>query len=116
MLEASAAAWNRGDLDRFLDDYAEDATFVGGSGLIRGVAELERRYRAAYWTDAGPRDTLRFADIRVTPLGPDHALAVGRFILTAPDGAVTSTGFFTLVLVRTGSGWRIVHDHSSEIG
>lgn len=117
MLDASADAWNRGDLAGFLNDYAEDATFVGGSGLIRGVDEIERRYRASYWSGDGPPELLSFEDIRVTPLGADHALAVGRYILEDRDsGRQTATGIFTLVLARTPDGWRIIHDHSSASG
>ncbi|HEX7051075.1 MAG TPA: hypothetical protein VF188_12780 [Longimicrobiales bacterium] len=47
MLEASAEAWNRGDLDGFLRDYqsARTTTFVGGSGIVRGPDEIRRRYQ-----------------------------------------------------------------------
>ena len=40
------------------------------------------------------------------------ALATGRFLLTG-GGEPDQTGWFTLVCVRTGAGWRAVHDHSS---
>lgn len=114
MLDASADAWNRGDLQGFLDDYADDAAFVTSTGVIRGRDQIERRYRDGYWSGDGPPDLLSFEDIRVTPLGPDHALAVGRYILEGRDsGEETSTGIFSLVLVRTAGGWRIIHDHSS---
>lgn len=114
MLHASAEAWNRGDLDAFIADYAEDATFVGSTGLIRGAAEIRRRYAEGYWSGGTPPDALRFdlLDVRVT--GPGTATAVGRYILYDRESTeTTGTGLFTLALARTGGEWKILHDHSS---
>lgn len=116
MLEASAESWSRGDLDGVLDDYldTEETTFVGGSGVVRGTDEIRRRYTAGYWSTGRPEHRLRFDAIEVRPLGDDHALAIGRYILESPDtGETAATGFFTLVLTRTHAGWKILHDHSS---
>ncbi|MBW3555144.1 MAG: nuclear transport factor 2 family protein [Gemmatimonadetes bacterium] len=114
MLHASAEAWNRGDLDGFLADYAEDATFVGSTGLIRGAAEIRRRYAEGYWSGGTPPDALRFEmlDVRVT--GPATATAVGRYILYDRETSeTTGTGLFTLSLGRIEGEWKILHDHSS---
>lgn len=117
MLNASARSWNEGDLTGFVDDYADDATFVGSSGLVRGRAEIERRYRASYWASGKPADALRFENIEVTLLGSDHALAVGRYVLyDRQSGVTTASGIFSLVLHQTPEGWRIIHDHSSAAG
>lgn len=114
MLHASADAWNRGDLDGYMADYAEDATYVGSTGLVRGAAEIRRRYAEGYWSGGTPPDALRFEmlDVRVT--GPGTATAVGRYILYDRDSAgTTGTGLFTLSLGRIGGAWKILHDHSS---
>ena len=114
MLDASAEAWNRGDLDGYIEDYAPDATFVGSDGLIRGSAEIRRRYAEGYWSGGTPPDALRFEilDVRVT--GPGTATAVGRYILYDRDsGASTGTGMFSLSLGKIGGVWKILHDHSS---
>jgi uncharacterized protein (TIGR02246 family) len=117
MLDASARAWNDGDLAGYVDDYAPDATFVGSSGLVRGRAAIEQRYRASYWASGRPADALRFEDLQVTLLGKDHALAVGRYILyDRQSGATTASGIFSLVLRHGPNGWRIIHDHSSAAG
>ncbi|HEX6938652.1 MAG TPA: nuclear transport factor 2 family protein [Longimicrobiales bacterium] len=116
MLQASADAWNRGDLDGFLDDYLQNdsTTFTGASGTIHGTDEIRQRYIAGYWSTGRPAHRLSFEGIEVRPLGRDHALALGRYVLTEPDGTgVASTGYFTLVLSRTDHGWKIIHDHSS---
>ena len=116
MLHASAESWNAGDLDGFLDDYLDSAgtAFVGGSGVTRGVAAIRDRYRRSYWSTGRPPHALRFEDLEVSPLGERHALALGRYVLADREtGAPAATGIFSLVLLRTEQGWRIIHDHSS---
>jgi uncharacterized protein (TIGR02246 family) len=116
MLTASAASWNAGDLEGFLDDYLDAPTtaFVGGT-VTRGVAEIRRRYQASYWRTGKPEQDLRFEDVDVRMLGPAHALALGRYVLVDPQTKTTeATGWFSLVLSREPTGWKIIHDHSSE--
>lgn len=116
-MEMSAEAWNQGDLDGFLATYlpSEETTFVGRNGLIRGKDAIRETYRQSYWRDGGPpRGLLSFRDMEVRPLGEEHALATGRYVLTdRATGAQSATGIFTLVLRRTTDGWRIIHDQSS---
>lgn len=115
MLHASAAAWTRGDLDRFLDDYAVEATFVGSSGLMEGRERIRQAYLTGYWASGMPAQGLRFELLNVRPVGSDAAVAVGRYELfdreTSESGA---RGLFSLTLLRTADGWKIVHDHSSS--
>jgi len=123
MLRSSAASWNSGDLDGFLDDYwnSEELTFSGGTGVTRGWEGVRTRYLESYWAPGVSRDSLRFEEIEVLPLRDEQALALGRYVLFRPedDGAVASTGFFSLVLQKQDGRWKIIHDHTSaspEIG
>lgn len=117
MLQASAGSWNGGDLNGFLDDYwrSDELTFSGATGVTRGWDDVLARYRESYWAPGTARDSLRFEEMEVTPLGDDHALALGRYVLYRPEdgGAVASTGFFSLVLRRVDGRWKIIHDHTS---
>ena len=114
MLEASAAGWNRGDLDAFMEVYKEDSqtTYVGGTGLRRGYEAIRQRYEPLFGSDAD-RDSLRFEDLTVRRVADDVAVGVARWVLHR-GGEVTGAGPFTLVLQRTTGGWKIVHDHSSS--
>jgi uncharacterized protein (TIGR02246 family) len=116
-LQASAGEWNRGNLDGFLVPYSDDAgtTFVGSSGLVRGKEAIRQKYVASYFHPGGTLPgNLSFADIDVRPLGDDHALAVGRWIISdRASGRQTAAGIFSLVFEHTSQGWRIIHDHSS---
>lgn len=114
----SAAGWNEGDMDRFLAIYSDapETSFVGSGGLLRGRASMEERYREAYdWSQPDPaeRGVLTFETEDMRPLGPDHALYIGRYILTYPDDREPATGFTSLVFAREDGTWKIIADHSS---
>ena len=117
-MEDSAAGWNEGDMDRFLTIYSDapDTSFVGSGGLVRGKPAMEERYREAYdWsqTDPGERGTLSFETVDFRPLGRDHALYIGRYILTYADDREPASGLTSLVFEHEHDGWKIVADHSS---
>lgn len=114
MLARSAAAWNRGDLDGFMDDYARDSltSYVAAGRVVYGWQTLYDRYQANYFAPGRSRDSLAFSDLRVRGLGPRAALATARFGLYRGD-SVTASGPFTLILERRGERWYIIHDHTS---
>jgi len=113
LLEQSARAWNAGDLDGFLITYARDSatTFLSVRGLTHGFAAIRDRY-AARFEPGAERDSLRFTDVELRPLGADHLLVTARYVLERGD-SVTATGPFTVVWERRPEGWRMIHDHSS---
>ena len=55
---------------------------------------------------------LSFDRITVRPLGENHALATGHFLLSG-GGEADRSGWFSLTWEKTAAGWQIVHDHSS---
>lgn len=115
-IQKSAEDWNRGDLDAWVSQYLDspETTFAGRDGFLHGREAIREMYRGAYWKSGPPRGRLTFEQVEVRALGPGHALANGRYVLSDPGtGARTATGLFSLVMVRTAQGWRVIHDHSS---
>jgi uncharacterized protein (TIGR02246 family) len=114
MLERSAGAWNRGDLDGFMDDYLRSptTTYIGSSGRLAGWEAIRARYAPLFQAGA-LRDSLRFERVAARPLGDAYAVATARYVLFR-EGNVTGSGPFTIVLWRTDEGWRIVHDQSAS--
>lgn len=110
----SADAWNRGDLEAFISDYAPDTltTFVSGGHLRRGFTFIRQNY-APRFAPGAVRDSLRFEEFDVRRLSPTLALVTARFILYRA-GATTASGPFTLVMERRPDGWKILHDHTSS--
>ena len=74
--------------------------------FIRGVY-------APRFAPGGKRDSLHFEELEVRPLSATLALVTARFILQR-NGAITSSGPFTLVMESRPEGWKILHDHSSS--
>jgi ketosteroid isomerase-like protein len=112
VMVAQEAAWNRGDVDAFMNGYAHSRTivFVSGDMLTRGWQTVRDRYKKKYAT-AQQMGQLKFSDLEITPLGNDAAVALGRWELERK--ADHPHGRFTLIFRRTPEGWRIVHDHTS---
>jgi ketosteroid isomerase-like protein len=112
VMSAQSAAWNRGDIDGFMDGYdRSNATeFVSGDKLTRGWQTVRDRYRKKY-DSREKMGTLTFSELKITPLGTDAALVLGRWTLVRK--ADKPHGIFTLLFRRTPAGWRITHDHTS---
>ena len=113
VLEAQAAAWNRGDVEAYMDGYdrSPKTEFVGGDSITRGWQEVFDRYKKRYDTRE-KMGTLTFSDLEITVLGDDAALVLGRWRLKRASDEPHGT--FTLLFRKTKAGWRIVHDHTSS--
>jgi beta-aspartyl-peptidase (threonine type) len=114
VLHEQVAAWNAGDLDRFLDTYwdSDELIFFSGGTINQGRQAVAARYRKTYQAKGKEMGQLTFADLEVLPLGPDAALARGRWrVVTAKEKL---EGLFTLLLRKLPGGWKIVHDHTSR--
>ena len=112
VLTAQQDAWNRGDIDAFMNGYARSAStvFVSQDEVSRGWETVRDRYRVKY-SDRTKMGTLSFSEIDVTMLSPDAAVVLGRWRLKRANDE--PHGRFTLIFKRLPEGWRIVHDHTS---
>jgi uncharacterized protein (TIGR02246 family) len=112
VLTAQQDAWNRGDIDAFMNGYARSAStvFVSQDEVSRGWETVRDRYRVKY-SDRTKMGTLSFSEIEVTMLSPDAAVVLGRWKLKRENDE--PHGRFTLIFKRLPEGWRIVHDHTS---
>ena len=113
VLEAQAVAWNRGDIDGFMEGYARSpkTTFVSGNEVRRGWQTVRDRYAKKY-DSREKMGTLTFSGVEITRLGDDTAIALGSWSLQGKDDQ--PHGKFTLLFRRLPEGWRIVMDHTSS--
>ena len=88
VLNDQVAAWNRGDLDGFMDGYWRDEklTFTSGDKVTKGweadtraVSEASTRLRTGRTTGGTPRT--RFEELDVESFSPTAALVRGRYVL-----------------------------------
>lgn len=115
VLDAQAAAWNKGDLDGFMAGYwnNEKLTFISGGEIRRGWKTTKERYEKRYQADGKDKlGQLSFTELEVEIFGPEAALVHGKYTLVR--GEKSDTGRFTLALRKFADGWRIVHDHTSQ--
>ena len=113
VLDAQAAAWNRGDLEGYMDGYdrSPNTEFVGGDTITRGWQTVLDRYRKNY-NSREKMGVLTFSELEITVLSKDAALVLGRWRLKRANDEPHGT--FSLLFRKTKAGWRIVHDHSSS--
>jgi len=112
ILQTQAAAWNRGDIDAFMQTYAQvdDLRFASGGNVTYGWNATLERYKHRY-PDRAAMGSLAFSELAVTELSPDAALVFGHWQLTRASD--TPHGLFTLLVRRTPAGWKIFADHTS---
>jgi ketosteroid isomerase-like protein len=112
VLRAQQDAWNRGDIDGFMNGYARSAStvFVSEDTIRRGWETVRERYKKKY-SDRAKMGTLAFSDLEIMLLSPDAGVVLGRWSLKRANDQ--PHGRFTLIFKRLPEGWRIVHDHTS---
>ena len=113
VMESQQAAWNRGDVEGFMEGYdrADTTTFVSGDQLIIGWQMVFDRYKKQY-SSREQMGTLTFTELIIKPIGPALALADGRWQLSRANDA--PHGRFTLLFRRINNNWRIVHDTTTS--
>jgi ketosteroid isomerase-like protein len=119
-ITAQADAWNRADVDTFMQSYEDspDTTFIGMT-LRKGYRPILERYKQNYTTPE-QMGKLSFTDLDIRLL-PDAcgkaelALVTGKFHLerTAKGEAKKDDGIFSLVWRKGPMGWKIILDHTS---
>jgi uncharacterized protein (TIGR02246 family) len=112
VLQVQQDAWNRGDIDVFMNGYwrSKETVFVSGDEVMRGWQQVLERYRHKY-SDRDKMGTLSFSDLKIDMLSSDAAVVLGRWELKRKRH--TPHGRFTLIFRKTSEGWRIIHDHTS---
>ena len=123
-LDAQVAAWNRGDLEAFVDIYAEDVSFVSPSGIAHGRREVLGRYRRRY-PDRKAMGTLSLEITGTRVIAGEEFTLFGDTVVGRVQGATVIarwtlsyedkpplTGSTLLVLRPRGETWEIVQDAS----
>src|SRR5438445_7923039 len=124
ILHAQQDAWNRGQIEEFMNGYwrSDQTVFVSGDEVTRGWQKVLDRYKKKY-SDRSKMGTLTFSALEITPLSNDSAVVLGSWKLDRANDTPSQNaspartsgaagephGRFTLVFRRFPEGWRIVH-------
>jgi beta-aspartyl-peptidase (threonine type) len=113
VLDRQVEAWNRRDLEGFMQGYwhSPELTFYSGGTVVSGWETTLERYRARYQGEGHEMGRLDFSDLKIELLGPAAAFVRGRFHLKMSKDE--AGGLFTLTFRKFSDGWKIIHDHTS---
>lgn len=111
VMNAQVAAWNRGDIDGYMDGYvrSDKLEFISGGKITRGWQTVRDRYHRKY-DGRDKMGTLKFSDLKIEMLKPHIALVTGRWELLRKKDR--PHGSFVLTFRRQLEGWRIIHDQT----
>lgn len=112
LLNDQTAAWNRGDIEGFMNGYwnSNQTEFVSSEGVSRGWQALLERYRRSY-PDRKAMGHLTLANLEIRVECATAAFAVGEYHLQRVND--NPSGVFTLNFRKFPEGWRIVVDHTT---
>lgn len=113
ILKAQEEAWNRGDVEAFMEHYwkSDELTFSSEGKTTRGWTATLARYKERYPTRE-KMGRLKLSNLEITPLGTSAALVLGNWNVDR-DGEPLA-GNFSLVVRKFDERWLIVHDHTSR--
>lgn len=112
LLLAQSDAWNRGNLEEFMQGYwkSDSLMFIGKSGVTYGWQQTLENYKKGY-PDTAAMGKLNFEFVEIKRLSVLYYFVVGKWHLKRSIGDVG--GHFTLLLRKIKGKWVIVADHSS---
>ena len=112
VLDAQVEAWNRGDIEAFMQGYwnSEQLTFSSEGSTRRGWSATLARYRERY-RSREQMGRLTFDNLNAQPLAADAVLVLGHWNVDRESGPIG--GNFTLIFRRIDGRWVIIHDHTS---
>ena len=106
----SANDWNKGNLDNFMKMYIDSSTMMYPTGPV-GLSSIRELYEQKYFNGKMPKQKLYYSEMKVTMLGENYALLTGKFTLSG-NNLPERSGRYSLVMIWTKNGWKILHDHS----
>ena len=107
------AAWNRGDIDAFMEDSLKEGSlrFASGGNVNRGWQATIDGYKTRY-PDKATMGTLSFTNLEIDVFSAQDAMVFGRWQLQRADDK--PGGLFTLHMQNQDGRWIIVSDHTSS--
>lgn len=113
MLELQLQAWNRGDIEGYMEGYwkTDSLLFTSSGKIQRGWNATFEKYKKSYYTKA-KMGNLVFSNLAITLLFDESAWVFGYWELSREKD--NPKGLFTLIFRKFATGWKIIHDHTSS--
>jgi ketosteroid isomerase-like protein len=108
------AAWDRGDIDGFLEGYKDSPDTLFINNLIqRGFEGMKADYHHNY-PNKETMGQLTFSELEVHPIDDKVAVCVGKYkIERSKKNGGNAESIFSMVFQKTDAGWKIVVAHTT---
>jgi ketosteroid isomerase-like protein len=112
LLSRQTEAWNRGDIDGFMQTYwqSDSLMFIGREGITWGWQNTLERYKKSY-PGKEAMGRLSFEIVQIKKLSKEYFFVVGKWMLKRNAGDLS--GHYNLLIKRINGEWKIITDHSS---
>ena len=111
VMKEQMAAWNAGDMDRYMNTYwRSDSLMFIGREIEVGWNYVLKNYKRAY-PDTASMGKLDFEIVKMKRLSVLYYSVVGKWQLKRSAG--DQNGAFTLLFKKIKNKWVIIQDHSS---
>ena len=111
VMNEQVAAWNAGDMDRYMDTYwRSDSLMFIGREIEVGWNYVLKNYKRAY-PDTASMGKLDFEIVKMKRLSGLYYSVVGKWYLKRSAG--DQNGAFTLLFKKIKNKWVIIQDHNS---
>jgi uncharacterized protein (TIGR02246 family) len=111
---AQQAAWNTGDIDRYVSFYknAPDTQAILGAPIL-GLDAIRKAYHVSF-PNRETIGAIENSEITVRALGDNFALATGKYHLErTKKGGGDAMGTFTQIYEKTAAGWQIIFSENT---
>ncbi|WP_299120286.1 nuclear transport factor 2 family protein [uncultured Winogradskyella sp.] len=111
VMEAQEIAWNKHDLEGFMEGYwkSDSLKFYGSNGLTKGWQNTLDNYKKGYPTKA-ESGILNFVINDISKIEGDNYWVMGEYHLKRQVG--DADGVFIIIFKKINGDWKIVADMS----
>jgi uncharacterized protein (TIGR02246 family) len=111
---AQQAAWNTGDLDRYVSFYkdAKDTEAILGNPFI-GLDAIRKAFHVNF-PSREAMGAIEDSEVTVRALGENFALATGKYhLMRNKKSGGDALGTFTQIFEKTSAGWQIIFSENT---
>ena len=114
LMKQQEDAWNNGNIENFMNVYwkNDSLVFIGKSGINYGWDKTFSNYKNSYKTKE-QMGTLEFKNLICNTINDSTHIVTGKWSLKRNDSIGNINGFYSLILVKKQTGWKITYDHTS---
>lgn len=113
MLDDQIEAWNRGDLDAYMNisyPKSDSIMMIGHNRVVWGWNNIYKVYQRGF-PDTAAMGKLSFEISYMKQLSPEYYFVVGKFIVERATNPLS--GHFDILLKKIDGKWYIISDHSA---